>query len=72
MEPAVCRRRDGDLPGPVGSPDGLPAALLLSPVGVAPVVANAVYHATGKRVDDLPIAPGKLLDAGGRCTDLFA
>jgi xanthine dehydrogenase YagR molybdenum-binding subunit len=24
-------------------------------VGVAPAIANAVYHATGKRIRDLPI-----------------
>jgi xanthine dehydrogenase YagR molybdenum-binding subunit len=30
-------------------------------VGVAPAIANAVYHATGKRVRELPITPDKLL-----------
>jgi xanthine dehydrogenase YagR molybdenum-binding subunit len=30
-------------------------------VGVAPAIANAVYHATGIRVRDLPITPDKLL-----------
>jgi xanthine dehydrogenase YagR molybdenum-binding subunit len=30
-------------------------------VGSAAAVANAVYHATGKRVRDLPISPEKLL-----------
>jgi len=29
--------------------------------GVAPAIANAVYHATGIRVRDLPITPDKLL-----------
>ena len=29
--------------------------------GVAAAVANAVYHATGKRVRTLPITPDKLL-----------
>jgi hypothetical protein len=30
-------------------------------VSVAPAIANAVYHATGKRVRDLPITMEKLL-----------
>jgi xanthine dehydrogenase YagR molybdenum-binding subunit len=29
--------------------------------GIAAAIANAVYHATGKRVRDLPITPDKLL-----------
>jgi xanthine dehydrogenase YagR molybdenum-binding subunit len=33
----------------------------LSMVGVAPAIANAVFHATGKRVRELPITPDKLL-----------
>ena len=31
-------------------------------VGVAAAIANAVYHATGKRIRDLPITLDKLLD----------
>jgi xanthine dehydrogenase YagR molybdenum-binding subunit len=30
-------------------------------VGVAPAIANAVYHATGKRIRSVPITPDKLL-----------
>ncbi len=30
-------------------------------VGVAPAIANAVFHATGKRVRDLPITLEKLI-----------
>ena len=33
----------------------------LTAVSVAPAIANAVYHATGKRVRDLPITLEKLL-----------
>jgi xanthine dehydrogenase YagR molybdenum-binding subunit len=32
-------------------------------VGTAAAIANAIYHATGKRVRDLPITPDKLLRA---------
>jgi xanthine dehydrogenase YagR molybdenum-binding subunit len=30
-------------------------------VGIAPAIANAIFHATGKRVRELPITPDKLL-----------
>ena len=33
-------------------------------VGTAAAVANAVYHATGIRIRDLPITPDKLLCEG--------
>ena len=33
--------------------------------GAAAAVANAVFHATGKRLRDLPITPDKILDALG-------
>ncbi|MBO2012006.1 xanthine dehydrogenase family protein molybdopterin-binding subunit [Hymenobacter negativus] len=33
----------------------------ISMVGVSAAVANAVFHATGKRVRDLPITPNKIL-----------
>jgi len=36
-------------------------------VGTAAAVANAVYHATGTRVRDLPIRPDKLIGALARC-----
>ncbi|HEX8428877.1 xanthine dehydrogenase family protein molybdopterin-binding subunit [Hymenobacter sp.] len=35
----------------------------ISMVGVSAAVANAVFHATGKRVRDLPITPDKVMDA---------
>ncbi|HEY2253132.1 MAG TPA: molybdopterin cofactor-binding domain-containing protein, partial [Planctomycetaceae bacterium] len=43
------------------SPIGAKGLAELSLVGVAAAVANAVYHATGKRIRDLPITPDKLL-----------
>ena len=43
------------------NPLGAKGIAELTLVGVAPAVANAVYHATGKRIRDLPITPDKLL-----------
>jgi xanthine dehydrogenase YagR molybdenum-binding subunit len=43
------------------NPIGAKGLAELSLVGVAPAVANAVYHATGKRIRDLPITLDKLL-----------
>ena len=43
------------------NPLGAKGIAELALVGVAPAVANAVYHATGKRIRDLPITPDKLL-----------
>jgi xanthine dehydrogenase YagR molybdenum-binding subunit len=43
-----------------GNPLGLKGVGEIGIVGVAAAVANAVYHATGKRVRDLPITLDKL------------
>ena len=43
------------------NPLGAKGIAELALVGVAPAIANAVYHATGKRIRDLPIIPEKLL-----------
>ncbi|CAN5486908.1 xanthine dehydrogenase family protein molybdopterin-binding subunit [soil metagenome] len=62
---------NADIPGieviSVGIPDfqssvlGGKAVGELGIVGVAPAIANAVYHATGRRVRDLPITLEKLI-----------
>jgi xanthine dehydrogenase YagR molybdenum-binding subunit len=33
----------------------------LGTVGIPAAIANAVFHATGKRMRDLPITPDKLM-----------
>jgi len=33
----------------------------ITATGVAPAIANAIYHATGRRIRELPITPDKLL-----------
>jgi xanthine dehydrogenase YagR molybdenum-binding subunit len=43
------------------NPLGVKGVAELAMVGVAPAIANAVYHATGKRIRELPITPDKLL-----------
>ena len=43
------------------NPLGVKGVGEIGTVGAAAAIANAVYHATGKRVRDLPITPDKLL-----------
>jgi xanthine dehydrogenase YagR molybdenum-binding subunit len=43
------------------NPLGVKGVGEIAMVGVAPAIANAVFHATGKRVRELPITPDKLL-----------
>jgi xanthine dehydrogenase YagR molybdenum-binding subunit len=50
-----------DEPDNVINPLGIKGVGEIGIVGVAAAVANAVYHATGKRVRDLPITIDKLL-----------
>lgn len=50
-----------DKPDPHLNPLGVRGIGEIGITGVAAAIANAVYHATGKRVRDLPITPDKLL-----------
>jgi xanthine dehydrogenase YagR molybdenum-binding subunit len=43
------------------NPIGVKGVGEIAMVGVAPAIANAVFHATGKRVRELPITPDKVL-----------
>jgi xanthine dehydrogenase YagR molybdenum-binding subunit len=45
----------------VGNPLGAKGLGEIGIIGVAPAIANAVFHATGKRIRDLPITLEKLL-----------
>lgn len=46
---------------PVANPLGVKGVAELGLCGVAPAIANAVWHATGTRVRELPITPDRLL-----------
>jgi xanthine dehydrogenase YagR molybdenum-binding subunit len=46
---------------PYVNPLGVKGVGEIALVGVAPAIANAVFHATGKRVRELPVTPDKLL-----------
>jgi xanthine dehydrogenase YagR molybdenum-binding subunit len=50
-----------DAPDPVINTLGCRGVGEIGITGAAAAVANAVYHATGRRVRDLPITPDKLL-----------
>jgi xanthine dehydrogenase YagR molybdenum-binding subunit len=52
-----------DKPDPFIDSDGLGARGVgeITVTGVAPAIANAIYHATGRRIRDLPITPDVLL-----------
>jgi xanthine dehydrogenase YagR molybdenum-binding subunit len=43
------------------NPLGVKGVGEIAMVGVAPAIANAVFHATGRRIRELPITPDKLL-----------
>ena len=52
-------------PDPVLDPVGAKGLGEIGLVGFSAAVANAVYHATGRRVRELPITPDKLLGTLG-------
>jgi xanthine dehydrogenase YagR molybdenum-binding subunit len=49
-----------DEPDELINPLGVKGLGEIGTVGVAAAIANAIYHATGKRVRDLPITLDKL------------
>ena len=50
-----------DKPDPILDPMGAKGLGEIGLVGFSSAVANAVFHATGKRIRDLPITPDKLI-----------
>ena len=50
-----------DEPDTIINPLGIKGVGEIGIVGVAAAIANAVFHATGKRVRDLPITLDKLM-----------
>ena len=50
-------------PDPVLNPVGSKGMGEIALIGFAAAVANAIYHATGKRIKELPITPDKILKA---------
>jgi len=50
-----------DKPDPIINPMGSKGMGEIALIGFAAAVANAVFHATGKRVRDLPITPDKVI-----------
>ena len=54
------------------NPAGIKGVGELGNVGTAAAIANAVYHATGKRIRQLPIRLEKLLEASARARPLWA
>jgi len=49
-----------DEPDGIVNPLGIKGVGEIGIIGVAAAIANAVYHATGKRVRDLPVTLDKL------------
>jgi xanthine dehydrogenase YagR molybdenum-binding subunit len=43
------------------NPLGVKGVGEIAMVGIAPAIASAVFHATGKRIRELPITPDRLL-----------
>jgi xanthine dehydrogenase YagR molybdenum-binding subunit len=50
-----------NIPDPFISVNGARGIGEIGITGISAAIANAVYHATGKRVRDLPITPEKIL-----------
>ena len=60
--PAVMDVTFVDEQDPHVNPLGVKGLGEIAMVGVAPAIANAIFHATGKRIRELPITPAKLMD----------
>ena len=64
LEAAWIGEDDPHLNPPAPQPDGAKGIGEIGIAGTAAAIANAVHHATGRRIRDLPVTHAKLVSEG--------